>query len=135
MGSIDNKAHILAMLCTLEDDEDVLNTVVDNYLTADASAAIKDTQSALNDMHGPADAPHAEIVAAAEEIEELGVFATLQGREFILNLEDPSEDGFLYNVIRVLKLLALTHFVHNGVEITVVPSEFDAVCALECVNE
>ena len=133
MGSIDNAAHVLAMVCTVEEDDDVLNTVVENYLTADASAAIDNTQAALSAMHGLGDAPHADIVAAAEAIERLGVFGSLQGRLFLLRLA--SDDGFQADVIRVLQLLALTQFVHVGTGLTVVPTEFDVECALECVSE
>jgi hypothetical protein len=131
MGSIDNKTHVLEMLCTLEDDEGVLDAVVEDYLTADASEAIGIATLALNDIWGPTDAPHAQILAAAEAIERLGVFATLQGRLFLLQLDGPSDDWFKSAVIRVLQLLALTQFVHTGTELTVVPTDFDVVCALD----
>jgi hypothetical protein len=134
MSCIDNKAHVLAILCTLEDDKDALDALVETYLTADASEAIKNAQAALDGMTGPADAQNAQLVAAAEAIERLGVFATLQGRMFLLHLDDPTDDPFKAALIRVLQLLALTQFMHTGEDLTVIPTDFDVVCALECVN-
>ena len=49
-------------------------------------------------------------------------------------LDDPTDDPFKAALIHVLQLLALTQFMHTGEELTVIPTDFDVVCALECVN-
>jgi len=132
MSGIDNKESVLRMLCAIEDDEDVLDAAVEAYLTMDASDAIEGARSIIRDLNAPDNASCVQILEAVESVGRTGIFYSLQGRVFLLGLDSPSTVDFRSAVVRVLQLLALTHFVFTGTEITAVPTEFDVECALEC---